>query len=67
MNRRYANDLTLLMWAAGQGHLETVRMLLARGADVKARDDRGKTALAIATEGGRAPEAAALRAAGATD
>ncbi|HYQ80471.1 MAG TPA: ankyrin repeat domain-containing protein, partial [Anaeromyxobacteraceae bacterium] len=64
---RYANDLTLLMWAAGQGHLDTVRMLLSRGADPKARDDRGKTALAIAAEAGHAAEAEALRAAGATE
>ena len=55
------------MWAAGQGNLDTVRMLLARGADPKARDDRGKTALVIATEAGHSPEADALRAAGAGD
>jgi len=38
------------MWAAAYGKIDTVRLLLARGADAAARDDRGKTALAIAVE-----------------
>lgn len=59
VNTRYANDLTLLMWAAGpdQAVAETaaaavVADLLDRGAHVDDRDDRGRTALMIAAEGG---------------
>jgi ankyrin repeat protein len=44
-----------------------VKRLLARGADVVARDDRGKTALAIAMEQGYAEVTNVLRAAGARD
>jgi ankyrin repeat protein len=59
VNARYANDLTALMWAAGNGHAETVRLLLAGGADRKLTDNRGKNALQIALDGGH-KEAAAL-------
>ena len=45
VNQRYANDATALMWAAAYGHVETVKLLLARGADAGATDNRGKTAL----------------------
>jgi hypothetical protein len=38
------------MWAAASGSLPTVELLLQRGADAQARDDRGKTALDIATD-----------------
>jgi len=53
------------MWAAGFGQDEAVRLLLACGADRDARDNRGKTALAIAEEQDRQATAALLRAAGA--
>jgi ankyrin repeat protein len=39
------------MWAAGYGHSDTVRALLAEGARTDLRDDRGKTALDIARDG----------------
>jgi ankyrin repeat protein len=39
------------MWAAAYGHLDTVKLLLARGADPRVADDRGKTAGTIAVEG----------------
>jgi ankyrin repeat protein len=65
VNARYDNELTALMWAAGFGHDDAVKLLLARGAERNARDNRGKTALAIAEEEGRQVTADLLRAAGA--
>jgi uncharacterized protein len=66
INARYANDLTLLMWAAGpdekvlEAHaLIVVQYLLDAGAHIDDRDDRGRTALMIAAEGEH-PEIAAL-------
>jgi len=44
-----------------------VKLLLARGAGHAPRDERGKSALAIAIEEGHAPVAEVLRAAGARD
>ncbi len=52
INARYPNELTVLMWAAGQGHDKTVRFLLEAGADNTLKDNRGKTAVEIADEGG---------------
>jgi ankyrin repeat protein len=49
------------MWAAAYGHTGTVRLLLGRGADANARDNRGKTALAMATEGGHRETEQVLR------
>ena len=51
VNAHLANDLTLLMWAAGYGHESTVRLLLEQGADRGLKDARGKTAGEIALEG----------------
>ncbi|MFO1304360.1 MAG: ankyrin repeat domain-containing protein [Burkholderiales bacterium] len=56
----YANDLTALMWAAGYGKTDTVRVLLAAGADPARKDNRGKTAAAIARDGGFKETAALL-------
>jgi len=60
VNARYPHDLTLLMWAAGadEGVREDAVMklasaLLERGARIDDQDDRGRTALMIAAEGGR--------------
>jgi hypothetical protein len=39
------NCCTPLFLAAGEGRLDAVRYLLDQGADVKARDERGRTAL----------------------
>jgi uncharacterized protein len=61
VNARYPNDLTLLMWASGPDEstpeiqaIEIVRQLLDAGAQIDDRDARGRTALMIAAEGGRA-------------
>ena len=61
LNARYANNLTLLMWASGPDEkvpepqaIEVVSYLLDAGAHIDDRDDRGRTALMIAAEGGRA-------------
>jgi uncharacterized protein len=61
VNARYANDLTLLMWAAGPDQsvaevqaLEVVSYLVNAGAHIDDRDDRGRTALMIAAEGNHA-------------
>jgi hypothetical protein len=51
-NARYRNDLTALMWAAGYGRDEAVKVLLAAGARTDLRDNRGKTAADIAREAG---------------
>jgi len=53
-----------LMWAAAYGHTDTVKLLLERGADASARDNRGKTALAMAVEGGHKETEQLLRKAG---
>ena len=54
-NRRYGNDLTALMWAAGYTEEagtkdmdEIIKLLIARGAHLDDRDNRGRTALMIA-------------------
>ena len=72
VNARYRNDLTLLMWASGPDELvpepqalEVVSYLLDTGAHVDDRDDRGRTALMIAAEGGHAQIANLLLARGA--
>jgi len=72
INARYHNDLTLLMWATGPDEkvpeargIEVVAYLLDVGAHIDDRDDRGRTALMIAAEGGRAEIANLLLARGA--
>jgi ankyrin repeat protein len=59
VNARYSNDLTVLMWAAGPDDkapeaqaVQVVSYLLDAGAHIDDRDDRGRTALMIAAEGG---------------
>ncbi len=71
-DERYAHDLTALMWAAGHSNdvpvaegLETLALLLERGARLDLVDDRGRSALMIAAERGHAEIATALVAAGA--
>lgn len=61
VNARYANDLTLLMWASGPDEsvaeaqaLQVVSYLLDAGAHIDDRDDRGRTALMTAAEGNHA-------------
>lgn len=72
VNARYANDLTLLMWASGPDQsvaetqaLQVVSFLLDAGARIDDRDDRGRTALMIAAEGDHAEIARLLLAHGA--
>jgi ankyrin repeat protein len=72
INARYPNDLTLLMWASGPDEhapeaqaAEVVGFLLDQGAHIDDRDDRGRTALMIAAEGGHAEIANLLLARGA--
>jgi uncharacterized protein len=72
VNARSRNDLTPLMWASGpdQGApeaqaIEVVTYLLDAGAHIDDRDDRGRTALMIAAEGGHAEIANLLLARGA--
>jgi ankyrin repeat protein len=57
--------LSAVMRAAAAGHLETVRLLIASGADVNARDAVGNTALLQAAWGGHWPVVEGLREAGA--
>jgi ankyrin repeat protein len=72
INARYPNDLTLLMWASGPDEnapeaqaITVVAYLLDAGAHIDDRDDRGRTALMIAAEGGHAEIAGLLLAQGA--
>jgi ankyrin repeat protein len=72
INARYRNDLTLLMWASGPDEkvpeaeaIKVVSYLLDAGAHIDDRDDRGRTALMMAAEGGRAEIASLLLARGA--
>ncbi len=71
-NARYRADLTALMWASGHADnvatpagVETVKLLLARGAKVDFVDDRGRDALMIAASLGRVEIVRVLLAAGA--
>ncbi len=54
-----------LIGAAGRGDLAAVERLIREGASVAARDNRGRTALLVATHGNHVPAARALIAAGA--
>ena len=61
VNARYANELTLLMWASGPDQsvaeaqaLEVVSWLVDAGARIDDADDRGRTALMTAAEGNHA-------------
>jgi ankyrin repeat protein len=72
VNARYPNDLTLLMWASGPDEgvpeaqaVAVVTSLLDAGAHIDDRDNRGRTALMIAAEGGHADVAGLLLARGA--
>jgi ankyrin repeat protein len=72
VDRRYGNDLTLLMWAAGHANdvpetdgIATVELVLARGGKVDDVDNRGRTALMMASEQGHAAIVKRLVAAGA--
>jgi ankyrin repeat protein len=51
-NLRDRNGRTLLMLAVENGHRDTARMLLRRGADPNARSALGETALELAKRRG---------------
>ena len=55
-----------MMWAAGKGHVEVVRLLLAHHANVDARDRRGQTALVWATTARKTEVVELLKKAGAS-
>ncbi len=57
---------TSLMCAAQGGHAEIARLLLQRGANINARDNRGLTALQIAKRWGNKETVAMLKEYGAT-
>ena len=72
VNRRSANDLTALMWAAGHSNdvpaaegLAALRVLLDHGARHDLTDNRGRSALMIAAERGHAEIVAHLLSLGA--
>ncbi len=44
-NARGRDGTTLLMWAAERGELRAIDLLVERGAEVNAQDDRGRSAL----------------------
>lgn len=57
VNARYGNGLSALMWAAGHSvdagnnsAIRVIKLVTARGAQIDARDNRGRTALMIAAE-----------------
>ena len=56
---------TALMWAAAEGHSDVVKLLIARGANVKAASKIGFTPLVFAAVKDDAKSVAALLAAGA--
>lgn len=62
----FIHETTALIISVRRGHSDIVRTLIARGVDINARDDRGKTALRWAEEKGRTEIAEFLRANGAT-
>jgi ankyrin repeat protein len=64
MNAARSDGATPLMFAAGAGKSELVRMLLAAGAEVNARLGDGTTALAWAKQHGYPQTAELLRQAG---
>ena len=50
VNIHNAHAQTALMWAAIQGDVELAKWLVEQGADIKAKDADGKTALMLAQE-----------------
>jgi ankyrin repeat protein len=48
----FGREQTVLTWAAGQGHIETVRILLQAKANVEVKGECGETALTKSVDGG---------------
>ena len=61
----HKNGHSALMWAVAQGHHESVRLLVAQGADIDARTQTGFTPLLFAARSGDIESAEVLLAAGA--
>jgi ankyrin repeat protein len=55
VNARQADGTTAVAWASHWGHLETIDLLIRRGADVNLANDLGVTPLALATKNGSVP------------
>ncbi len=54
-----------MMWAAEKGHVKAAKALMTKGANPKAKDKNGTTALDIALKAGNAKIVELLRACGA--
>lgn len=52
--QEYSFSKNALVWAAVMGHLDVVKYLVERGANIEARDDYGQTALFAAAKRGHA-------------
>lgn len=59
--RELLSLMTIGLWAANEGHLEVVRLLLKHGADKYMKSDNGYTAESIARENGHYQIAELLR------
>ena len=57
----YPGNSTALMFAAAEGRAETVKVLLSNGAQVRAKNKAGETALLLATRSGHKDVARILR------
>jgi uncharacterized protein len=55
VNARQADGTTAVAWASHWGHLETIELLIRRGADVNLATDLGVTPLALAAKNGSVP------------
>jgi ankyrin repeat protein len=49
--RYFGDGMTLLLWAAKEGHEATVQLLLEKGVNTTAKDKHGRTALHLAIMG----------------
>eukprot|EP01037_Dinobryon_pediforme_P020300 gene20300-20888_t len=52
LNHRDSKAMTPLHWAARGGHIACVELLVAKGADVNAHDENGRSARMMAAQGG---------------